>query len=411
MRRSLCCLVGVFVLGAPLAGVTASGAEAAHAPIVVTTDEDVVDPGDGVVSLREAIDVANAAPGPDTIDIDGRMVELTLCGDGTDTDEQTNASGDLDSTGDLTLTDGGIQACWFQRVLDQSDKPLTIVSLTIDGGEAAGDGGGIRSRGPVRLAQSTVRNSVANRDGGGIYAPSVVARGSTIVGNESYGGSGGGGIHATGAVRLVDTAVTGNTSTYGTGGGGVHGGAVTIVRSTLWHNGAEVFGRAVGGAVVAESSLRVVDSTISDNQADARAGGLWSAGRVELVRSTVVRNQAPVAANLVVLGPFRAQRTVLGEPHGGGGNCVLRAAASSGGFNVVSVGGRCGLGGGPGDRTNRETLGLWPLADNGGPTPTHLPLGPSLSIIWPDRCGASADQRGQVRPQGSFCEAGAVEVP
>lgn len=59
---------------------------------------------------------------------------------------------------------------------------------------------------------------------------------------------------------------------------------------------------------------------------------------------------------------------------------------------------------------------LGPLADNGGPTPTHLPAAasPALDVVTAaGGCGTSfaLDQRGEPRPEtgGSLCDAGSVE--
>jgi hypothetical protein len=50
------------------------------------------------------------------------------------------------------------------------------------------------------------------------------------------------------------------------------------------------------------------------------------------------------------------------------------------------------------------------LADNGGPTLTHLPVpgSPAIDAANAALCPA-ADQRGVARPQGGGCDAGSVE--
>jgi hypothetical protein len=57
---------------------------------------------------------------------------------------------------------------------------------------------------------------------------------------------------------------------------------------------------------------------------------------------------------------------------------------------------------------------LGPLADNGGPTQTRLPQqgSPLLDAIPAAECAPeiATDQRGVARPQGGFCDIGAVEV-
>src|SRR5947208_8987790 len=63
------------------------------ATFMVTTFADVVNPNDHVVSLREAVSMANARPGPDTIVLQAGAYKMSLVG----TDD-TNAAGDFDVT-------------------------------------------------------------------------------------------------------------------------------------------------------------------------------------------------------------------------------------------------------------------------------------------------------------------------
>src|SRR5262245_44606105 len=50
---------------------------AVPATLKVTSLQDVVDPGDGFLSLREAVLKANTSPGPDTIVLPAGDIELT----------------------------------------------------------------------------------------------------------------------------------------------------------------------------------------------------------------------------------------------------------------------------------------------------------------------------------------------
>src|SRR5262245_60599913 len=66
----------------------------------VTTAVDVVNPNDGLLSLREALLAANASVGvADTISVPAGTYVLTLIG----ANEDAAASGDLDVGGDLTI--------------------------------------------------------------------------------------------------------------------------------------------------------------------------------------------------------------------------------------------------------------------------------------------------------------------
>jgi hypothetical protein len=59
------------------------------------------------------------------------------------------------------------------------------------------------------------------------------------------------------------------------------------------------------------------------------------------------------------------------------------------------------------DRNNQDPL-LGPLANNGGPTLTHLPQAGSPAIDHGSGCPPT-DQRGAARPVGLACDIGAVE--
>src|SRR2546422_794439 len=71
----------------------------------VTTPLDVVDPGDGVLSFREAVLAANASPKADTINLPAGTYTLALAGAG----EDHAATGDLDIKGDLTISGAGAE--------------------------------------------------------------------------------------------------------------------------------------------------------------------------------------------------------------------------------------------------------------------------------------------------------------
>jgi hypothetical protein len=307
---------------------------------------------------------------------------------------------------DLTLDGHGhtiTQACpngQFAGVFERDGSgALTFANVTITGGHTddVTPGGGIQSAttGAVTLIASTVRNNVA--------------------------GSGGGGIWTTGgAVTIVDSTVSGNNA--GLGGGGVNAaGDVTAIRSTVTGNEAG----GGGGLGSSRGSITLVNSTVTDNRARAIGpGGVGSLGPMTLVYSTVVDNTAPVGgANVQGVSPTGEERagsltsfgSVVALPRGGGTNCFV-ASTTSNGFNF-SDDASCGLT----DVTDRQNAGdprLGPLAANGGPTRTRLPQGdsPLLDDVPTASCqadganGVTTDQRGVVRPQGSGCDIGAVEV-
>jgi hypothetical protein len=107
------------------------------------------------------------------------------------------------------------------------------------------------------------------------------------------------------------------------------------------------------------------------------------------------------------LGGLLNQRNVVLADNENG-NCEFDAPLS-GTLRIgnLSSDNTCGFG--PG-RDNVDPL-LGPLADNGGPTRTHLPGPGSPAIDGGTTSGCPAtDQRGAARPGGVSCDVGAVEA-
>jgi CSLREA domain-containing protein len=116
--------------------------------------------------------------------------------------------------------------------------------------------------------------------------------------------------------------------------------------------------------------------------------------------------------------PVTLESSVIVTPAGSvaGGGCSALNSAGVG--MVISLGNNtapvppfpawdCGLTA-PGDQPDTDPM-LGPLADNGGPTLTALPLAGSPLVDSAGAC-TGADQRGIGRPQGAACDRGAVEV-
>ena len=141
--------------------------------LVVTTTADVVNPSDGVNSLREAIICANATPGADAINLSAGTYQLTLSGD----NEDQAQTGDLDITDDLTIngigqvTIDGSGSEPTDRIFDVHEVNAEFNSLTITGGDVMGNGGGIRFDGPgtLTILETVIDDNTASQSGGGIH--------------------------------------------------------------------------------------------------------------------------------------------------------------------------------------------------------------------------------------------------
>src|SRR5262249_57570577 len=102
----------------------------------------------GHISLRSAIQAANALGGPDTINLPAGVYRLTLAGPG----EDAAAAGDLDITGDLTIGGGSAS----NTVVDSNNLDLafhvlrgnvSISFVTVQHGRVTGAGGGVLNAG------------------------------------------------------------------------------------------------------------------------------------------------------------------------------------------------------------------------------------------------------------------------
>lgn len=322
-----------------------SGAPAwAAGPFQVDTAADSVDanPGDGVCadsadrcSLRAAVQEANASGGGE-IDLQrGTTYVLTVGGTG----EDAAAAGDLDVTSGISVDGHGatVDANGIDRVFHVTGgAALRVQDLTITGGVANGmptpanSGGGVLNAGELVVNRSVVTGNTATRAGGGIEASAgstTTVQRSTLSDNTTGPGPGnGGGLHITmsGEVTVDRSRVTGNTaaqeggglwndaastmmvsrsvisgnSADGTkadgGGGGLfnNGGTMTVDRSEVRDNRADV-GSGSGGGILNLGGELTVEDTVVDGNSAARAGGGIEAnlGTTTLGRTTLSDNR------------------------------------------------------------------------------------------------------------------------
>lgn len=306
-----------------------------------------------------------AGPGADQLVIDARGLSRVLLAAGP---VPVNLSG-------MTLRNGntgGPGGC-----IQNEGTTLSLTLVEVRGCTSWGAGGGIGHSGGagwgyLTLDRVTVRDSWAANGGGGIYVnhnAQMAMEESTVNNNE---GREGGGIGATGYATIRNSTISGNRARF-------HGGGVYAAD------------RGMPGVQV-EFSTIALNTSDADANGDGDGGGIFNSNGTLLVRGTIIaRNvdrtgQAPDCAATVPLGPGPFFNLIQ-DPTGCG--AYLPTAV------VVGV----------------DPL-LGPLADNGGPTLTHLPLAGSPAI---DAAGAicpppAVDQRGAARPQGSACDIGAVEV-
>jgi hypothetical protein len=295
----------------------------------------------------------------------------------------------------LTLTDGigtevmGSYAGGAIWAVDGTTVNVQDSTLTADSATTAG--GAIGSGGTVNVLDSTISDNTSE-EGGGIYGLNTTITGSTISGNSAT--EDGAGIFNSGNLTISDSTFTGNDA---------------ISANKL--DGA-------GGAILeylnpGPGSVSIASSTIAGNEA-AGSSGIPSGGGgifmgntganepLSLVDTVVAGNSAPVAPDInAQSSETAASFSLIGNPGGDG----ITGSTST---DLI------------GTSTSPMSPLLGPLANNGGPTETMLPLaGSPLIDAGKAPSGITTDQRGDSRtvklgfPEpsgGDGTDIGAVEL-
>jgi hypothetical protein len=383
------------------AGLLLAAAPLAHAaPFTVTTTAD-----SGTGSLRAAIVSANGTLGLDAITVaTAGTVQLT--------------SALPPITDDLTVTGPGADrftvaragAAPFRLLAVNQGVAVTLTGLRLTNGDAGADaagGGAVLNAGQLTLSDVTVDGNTAQVRGGGISS-----LGGTLAVNRS---------------TITRNSVRGVNQNLDFFGGGIYveSATVTITASALAGNVAttEPLRSGGGGAIAMRrgSTVSVVNSTISGNQARDRGAGIASFdanSRLNLTSVTLAGN-GPVAGApfngggaVYMQGPngiVASANTLVGAAQGGLANCFATDGGSfvSRGHNL-DAGTSCAFNQATDIVAAEPHLG--PLAANGGPTLTRELLAGSPAVDAGTAAGQATDQRGLSRPQGATPDIGAFEV-
>jgi CSLREA domain-containing protein len=357
-----------------------SAARAETFTVTSTADDNDVCAGTSCHSLRAAITAANGEPGADTIVLGAGTYRIEK---GAASEDDDNESGDLDVLDDLTVRGAGAQATTIlgdlpggkkERDIDvPGNASLTLADLTVSGGDEGEDaksttglGGGVASLGNGTLTLEHVvvsRNSASGQAsfgrGGGVDKEGglLIVENSALLENEAHAAGEGGAVYSGlgTTVRLANVLVAGNRSD---GSGGIAGGIQLEQGPSL-------------------STLAFV--TVEDNSATNEGGGLLASPSLELRDSIIAANNAPNRADCGLFGVVSAGGNVLGP------SCAPAQASDAIVANPL----------------------LGPL--EGSPIPYVEPLGGSPALDRAIGACPATDVRGVARPQGSACDAGAVE--
>lgn len=325
-------------------------------------------------ALREAILAANSQPGLDTVRIPAGVYQLSL-------PEDFALGGDLDIIDDIEILGvpgativvgtglGGTQ----NRVVDIEDATITATfrGISLRGGQAD-LGGGIRvsNNSVVEMIDCEISENYASLDGGGIS-------------------------QTVSQLTLTRTTVANNVA--GRQGGGIRRAGISGQFPTF---------------------LIIRNSTISGNTAGQDGGAIESfggSGEILIENSTIVDNHAESFGDLIFQELSVAPQFLNSVLEG---DCFFVSSQFplSLGGNVGKDTDFCFLDE-PSDQAPVDDLGLLPLDDYGGPTPTH-----ALDLDSPARDAAllgscpTRDQRGLSRPEDgdgdgiAECDAGSFEA-
>jgi hypothetical protein len=370
-------------------------------------------------------DLILLGPGRFALTIDGNRVDRVFAHSGTGRlfiDRVSIANGNREEGGGF-ITGGCIDSDGTVELLRSRVHHCRVWIEEFS--ESGTRGGGVNAQ-TVILNYSSVFSNTAGRNGsgGGVAASTATLYRSQVYGNTVQGG--GGGISAD-VVTATYSLVHGNNARLG---GGISAAEVHLNKVTISANHAlerpflGPMASEAGGIYLNQYSSparrsTIVDSTISGNTAyDYSAGQL--AGEVLIYNSTItdnLENEPDWADGGVCLGTgalyaptLRLESTIVS-----GNRCTLPGALDiapnttlSGRRNLIGISAAAV----PAGNLRVTDPRLAPLAENGGPTRTHLPLADSLAI---DRgsnlLDREFDQRGPGFPRvrGPGPDIGAVE--
>ncbi|MEM7393847.1 MAG: CSLREA domain-containing protein, partial [Verrucomicrobiota bacterium] len=258
--------------------------------INVTSPDDIVNPADGILTLREAISLANTATNPIEIQIPAGTYPLTLFGP----EDDLNQAGDLDVlltnivfTG-ISSNRPVIDGLKTDRVFDFPMGHVSAVfqnleirnGYAVDAGPELAHGGGIRVLGlsnrvslidALVASNCTMTNLLNFGDGGGLYCES-------------------------GSLRMSNTVFRGNLSSRYGGGFALMGGEATIDDSIIaenncWEQGGGVYGHS--------SDFYLSGVSVLSNLSIRSGAGLYIRETNSSTRGTSVLENCTLAWNVI----------------------------------------------------------------------------------------------------------------
>ena len=294
----------------------------------------------------------------------------------------------------------------------------TSAILTVEGNDFTIDGDDTYriftvTDGNVTIQNMILQNGLGSQScgaftcGGGVYVGADAAVTLNQVTVQDGVAQLGAGIYSLGALTVAESTVQQNVSEQAGGGLFADQNPATVSATSFLSNTA-----GFGGAVFhANSVLTVSNSTFGENEGITAAGGLYAqrSDDVHIYNSTFVNNQGvaggTINANFATLTAYNTIFTgSTNDTCTNGSGTVVINASNLADDNTCD------------NATVSADMQLSSLGNYGGETKTYEPLigSPAVDAGTEAVCAAApvnnVDQRGVVRPFGSQCDVGAVEL-
>lgn len=407
--------------------------------------------GNGICSLRAALEETNALNGLDKIKLPSGHYISASKSTGSKSLLITDNLDLIGSKVSTTIIDANVIARVFNI---HSSTPAKVINVSISGvtiqngraktrgqiGITSAFGGGIfvGDSTKITLTSVVINQNFADKGGSGIYAgnnvisitmDNCVVENNGPIKSTNKNNIGAGIYIEEGNLKLSNSTIRNNIGHQGAGLY-IAGDTTTILNSTVSNNVTKKTSQNSsnnnGGGIAITgqlTTLNIVNSTISDNQSDENGGGISMGSNtiLSLYSSTISNNQVDMDKDGVGTGggiygsgklSINLQNTIVANNSGNntGPDCLVNSVnITSGGYNLISDKTGCLFSVSKGDllgtTTNKLNPKLASLANNGGRTSTiALNTGsPAIDAGNPNGCVDQAkvelrtDQRGAAR--------------
>jgi len=278
-------------------------------------------------------DLHNIEPGMNLTIVGGGIGETVL--DGTDSTRliNSNAVGEDDDGGTITLQDLSIEDARvgaFDNGGAVNADGLTLIRISITGSDNAYNGGALYAEGDVSIVDSTFTDNSTSEDGAVLYAWNAAR--TVSISDSVFDGNAAGRVG--GAIVATTVTVTGSTFTSNRAtsdeGGAIVATTVTVTGSTFSGNESGCVGGAIsadsatvasskftgnlsgceGGAIYADADVNVTLTVFTSNVADDYGGAIDVYGDLVVRGSTFRSNESGDGGAIAVWGPTA---TVIGS--------------------------------------------------------------------------------------------------